>query len=232
MSSTMSTAANGLTAAEKAELRRQKILAKKNARMAYAAGKRKELPSAAPPEPQEEERPGTAVVPSTTNVNDDKRTEPQHDSDLPNALDNRLFDRFLRTPLEGSGGQQHERDPLNNAVGVLNEGFVRLLILSLLAASYSGAVSYNYITRWRLSAVELFVSIELCLLVPEIIGVFRGRSRGRAIGYGEREAFPFTVLRLLSNVQDSVLLIRKILNDFCFFMFVFLCTWYTFELLT
>lgn len=229
----MSTAAPALTAAEKAELRRHKILAKKKARMAYAAGKRKELPSAAPPEPQDEVRPHTTIAPSTTTVNDDAHPQAQRNSHVPNVLRDHssLFDPFMRAPLERSLQQQGKRNPLESALAVLNEGLVRLILLSLLAASYSGAVTYNYITRWRVSAVELFVSAELCLLVPEIVGAFRVRSKGRMTGDDQREAFPFTVLRLLSNIQDSVLLIRKVLNDFCIFMFAFLCTWYLFELL-
>ncbi|CAN8065992.1 unnamed protein product [Agarophyton chilense] len=214
-----------LTAAEKAEIRRRKILAKKNARMAYAAGKRTCLPSDAPSEPTDEvtQEPSTASSP---------QTPAESTSVVQRSAANRSVAAGPHSQQRSHGATGlNGYNAMDSAVVSLKAKVIRLTMLTLLAVVYTAALTYDYLPRWRVSAVEVFLSAELCLLVPRLIDAINNRlKRIRLSGY-EREAFPFTVLRLLLSIQDSVLLLRRIMNDFSVFMFVFLCTWYVVETL-
>lgn len=119
--------------AEKAEARRQKILAKKRARLAYAAGARTELPRAAAAEPVPLCGAAAARAPAGQPAGGGGGAE-------------RLLSRG--------------RGVLSRGRGVLSRG--RGVLVAACAVAYAVAMRLAADAAWRVSAVHLFAAVEVC----------------------------------------------------------------------
>ncbi|KAI0564697.1 hypothetical protein FGB62_24g06 [Gracilaria domingensis] len=156
MSTSPSTETPVLTAAEKAEIRRRKILAKKNARMEYAAGKRTALPSEAPSEPIDEVPPQAPTASANADPAQIRYEAERPVSDRLVAIDPTSY-RGQRS-YDGSGLQRP--NVFSGAFSIFNARVMRLTVLTLLAMAYTAALTFDYIPRWQVSAVEVFFSAE------------------------------------------------------------------------
>lgn len=179
------------TAAEKAEARRLKILAKKRARMAYALGDRTQLPSASAPEP-------VRVAPLRTAR--DAARPPTSPGPVPSAT------RALR--------------------GMYMPAWLRGASVAVCGASYAASVRGGLLGAWRVSAVEMFACVELCLALPRAVaGVAGGGDGGAGGGVGAGLGWVDTAVRVGRYATAA----RGIWGEFAVFMVCFLCAWYVGE---
>lgn len=186
----------GLSAAEKAELRRQKILAKRNARMAYAGGDHSRPPSTAPAEPTQSRQPASEAA--------IRETYQQH-----------------QLPPRSRLSRGEEGLPL------LNGALFRSAFMAVLAAAYAIATHLRIFTPWKISAVELFLSAELCILAPRAMTTTRRLlDPGSGIVNTSNSFMPMPALNYLSNLQEAYTVVKQFTSDFAMFMFSFICMWY------
>lgn len=207
-----------VSAAEKAEQRRQKILARKKARMAYVAGDSTEPPSAASAEARDaQDAPATDAA---TAAADDRRAA----SATPAVADVRAAGLATTRP----GGQvAHGRGHGHGRGAVLRS------VLIAMPAGLAVAHRLGMVERWRVSAVELFVYgrvvVELC---ERAVGCEGVRGNGGYEAFADRRgsiSSISTVVDIVSHVWSSLALGYRLWTDFCLHMLVFLLTWYCFQ---
>lgn len=210
------------TAAQKAAFRRNRILAKKNARMAYAAGKRSELPSQAPTEPIPPSSPATSasIVPSNIVMPPAILSSPFSQL-LPN-LSNSHVSTAIPAPFEPSTPHSSFR----------HVAALRICILTLLAAAYALGLISAFLPNFSLSAVELFASVQLCFLLPVLLQFLASQFLANSLtppplsARYQSKSLPFVAVRVFEYVHSAYLLSTQMLNEFCIFMFCFLFVTY------
>lgn len=199
----MTSEVSTLSAAEKAELRRQKVLAKKNARIAYAAGDRSTLPSAAP---TEEIQVSISRQPSDSVT---ARQAPR--SELP-------FARLATAQPDGIT-PINARARGSSVVDILRNALFRGALLGITAIIFALSVHRGLVRAWRISAVEVFACAELCLSLPRVMisaqNLLEQSRGGGSLG----------LLWFLSLAQEAYSAVNGFLFDFSAFMVCFLYTW-------
>lgn len=206
------------TAAEKAEARRLKILAKKNARMAYAAGDHSKLPSTAPSEP-------VALQP-TIAINPESSDATSEDQALLNtsarstARSSGLAAPTAVLPPNArnaypviSNRSSAKRSPL------IGSRWTRTLFVASSAVLFAAVMYAGVVPLWKLSAMHVFASVEMCIFAPQLLG--RVTEQGSDMG----GLMPGPLGALVSATQYASVA-NQVVQDFSVFMLAFLCTWY------
>lgn len=216
-----------LSAAEKAELRRQKILAKKKTRMAYAAGNQSSLPSTVPAQP--------LPILAEENAQQSNDTHPQQPETV----------RLLTSTISNSepGALPHyPTPPLLDSLSALNSvpnfrstaqkptNFISTPVKrSLFAICGIIFALLNYkqvIPLWRISAVESFFFLELGLsfsLITHLLRKLIYRNPNPAGTFGQ--PFPLRMLGLATRSMRYQEIAQQFMIDFCVYMLSFLLTW-------
>lgn len=175
------------SAAERAEARRLKILAKKQVRMAYAAGDHSELPSLAPVEPESAQ---IARVSMTQRTDDESGVgRVGEGEDTMRMVSGRVGGRMPtveaaagREQCGARGCNESERDGRIRKDRAVWEK-VRVLLLMVIGV-LCGAVSccVEQSAMAEVSVVHVFVVIEACVLGAEMVGGQKAESAGGMMG--------------------------------------------------
>lgn len=202
------------SAAERAEMRRQKILAKKQARMAYAAGDRSEPPSLAPVEPA----PTRMAHLSTTLGNDEEGTVGRvgQGEDTMGIVSRHAEGRPSTVEAVGDTGQGGGRVYNESRGGNRSwkERFmwervrvVLLMVVGVLSGAMSCCVEWSGMAE--ISVVHVFVVLEACMWGAEMMG-------GRHVedGAGMMGGMVGTVMRATQIAG----VMRRLWEDFAVFM--------------
>lgn len=210
-----------LTPAQKAEARRLRILAKKNARMAYASGDRSVLPKQAP-----SEEVSIPTPPSVTNPierNDDKESTTISNPSTNHDVDIRPTIPFAMTgnPTVSSTTQS----------ALLHAHRTRRLILALLAVMYVLCTNEKFFSetflqvRFNVSVVELFGIIQFAIFCPLFISWLQGFfTQYKSISTDR------SMINIVLNAVRSVSMLYKMIStaiaDFSVFFLAFICAIY------
>lgn len=212
------------TAAEKAEARRLKILAKKNARMAYAAGDRSKLPSIAPDEPivqppilpsvNQENAPVTALEELSPRDADVLGTAQGAGFSAPSAL---------VPPTAQAAYPGLARSSAMQRSSLAGSRWLWILFVACSAVLFAAVMYAELIPLWQFSAMHVFASVEICVFAPHLLGRL---SRQGTSGGGRSMSGSFGALGLLLSVSQYASMAIQLAQDFSVFMLAFLCTWY------
>jgi hypothetical protein len=150
-----------LSAAEKAEQRRQRILAKKSARIAYASGLRSEAPHSAP----------------------DEVVAPPPPPPPPRA------DSSARRSSDGENGSIYAAGPARwHGLSCLSAGDLRSCAMVVAPMLLAGWIAIDGSATVRVSAVELFLQLELATNMRNVVSfvsaMLRSGDGGAAGGTG------------------------------------------------
>lgn len=223
------TSAAEMTAAEKAEARRLKILAKKNARMKYAAGDRSQLPSTAPAEEAGEVPPATissgAAGPSTPSTNGE-HSDISRDQVAPVAVS--ALSAGPSAMLAGSSSAittpvpRAEQRPTAGWLSAPSHQF-HLPISFVSAVTFAALCATDVLPDWNVSVFHVFVLLQLCMLSPTLLSYLQRRAAdpGRSLN-----GSPAGILGLLIRVGHIASVVNRLWKDFTVFFLAFLCTWY------
>jgi len=157
-----------VSSADKAELRRQKILAKKAARMAYAAGDRSKPPSTLPLElTNEPTTPALAERPQPALASAHSLPQLSSQSSLSRTA---LEDLLIRPGDNAQLPVPLTRRPNLNLGGFQTKA-QRLCFFAMIAIAYTVAVFNQSSSNWSISMVELFFGLEAILITPSVISI-------------------------------------------------------------
>lgn len=214
------------TAAEKAEARRLKILAKKNARMAYAAGDRSKLPSTAPDEPivqppillVNQENPQVAGVAGSEDVSpgnvDISGTAQSAGFSAPTAF----------VPLNAQPAYPGlARSPAMKRSLLAGSRWLRILFVACSAMLFAAVMYAELIPLWQFSAMHVFAAVEMCVFAPHLLGRISPQGISRR---GGSVPGSLGALGLLLSATQYASMANQLAQDFSVFMLAFLCTWY------
>lgn len=213
----------GLTPKERAELRRQKILAKKNARMAFVTGETKEpltkaqpdqpCPSSSTPSADDPDLGSTSASKGASNI--PIRTSVSSSAVAPvetaaSTLRSSMFSASLTAPPD-----PHP----SNLQNVQYFSLYRSLVITILAVGFAVSTRVGAVSGWRLSCIELFIYTRIALAIP-----FELRRSSRAAFLNPRGGSGFDLFSMLSSAANAYRSFECILLDFALYMTVFLCT--------
>lgn len=242
---------SALTAAEKAELRRQKILAKKNMRMAYVNGDRSQLPSTATADLQAPSALPAALLPEVetlaNNANgdktermalgraDDEGIEPPQETTIPSEM------RPLR-PLEPPpnfpspfNAPSFTAYPPQRAVQWKPGPTVRMVSFIILALCFAIACHrHDALASWPVSAIELYLLANMTLGLPYVINCLTDAARNTREQihpqYARFNRAPLvttpSIFGTISWITSSYTTIERSICEFSVYLATFLCTWY------
>lgn len=222
-----------LSAAEKAEQRRQKILAKKKARMAYVAGDSTEPPSSVEPNPSEIQKDGHCEPPSITLSNVNNTTvhagEPlivDPDSMSPLSATAPPVVQQITNPFHPPPTLSYDYQADLSPAAANQQQNWQSIILVAMAVVFAAGNRFNYISGWPVSAVELFIYTRLFLELPHrFVGRARFNMNSNVDPHANRSSIS-TFLDIANNVSTSLSLAYRLWSQFSVYMFVFLLTWY------
>jgi hypothetical protein len=196
-----------MTPAEKAEHRRQRILAKKTARMAYASGLRAEAPSTAPDEP---------VIP------------PPPQREMPSAADFEIAQTIDVFRPATAQQRRHQQAIAHPALAWLSLAVLRPCAMVLAPMLYALWITSSDPSTVRVSAVELFLQLELFAnlshVVPfaaQLVGMSGGESGQGDVARGGTQGGIFAKIALAGRALAGAKVLYK---DAVLFGFSFLVT--------
>ena len=210
-----------LTPAQKAEARRLKILAKKNARMAYASGDRSVLPKQAP-----SEEVTITTPPSVTNhinIIEDKESIVTSNPSINHDVDIR--------PTIPLSTTSNPTVTSTTQFTLLQAHRARRVILALFAVMYVLCTTGNLFpetfgqVRFNVSVVELFAIIQFAIFCPLFISWLQSYFMRYKSVSAER-----STISIVFNAFRSVSMLYKMISttiaDFSVFFLAFICTVY------
>lgn len=222
------------SAAEKAEQRRQKILAKKKARMAYVAGNSTEPPSSVEPSQPEivnaehHEPSGVALSNATTRTplaDETVLVDPGSLTPLP-ASDPFPAVQQIANPFQSPLTSVHDYPGALPTTATRQQRNWYAPSLIVMAVAFAVGNKFHYISDWPVSAVELFIYTRLFLEIPRwFVGKARFNVNPSFDPYANRSTIS-TFLDIANNVSSSLSLAQQLWTQFSTYMFVFLLTWY------
>lgn len=216
---------SALTAAEKAEKRRQKILAKKNLRMAYVNGDTSQFPSKTD---VALEANGMEVAPSHdgTGVNTDPCTSTVQTTmratpaDAEHYRTENLFGppasvstTQVSWPTERAFDRRWEISPN-----------IRMMCFVALAIALPFASHMRLLNGWPISSIELFIYANLVMGMPKLV---RFALSDRAVSREQTSLGSIsTILNALSWLPIAFTKGGRMIREFSVYLMTFLCTWY------
>lgn len=221
-----------LTAAEKNEQRRQKILSKRRARMAYAGGDRTSLPSTAPPEPDDPQTLTQEPSPSDVATT---RSDISAPLSMPPSLSSSTWTTTVPPPSLSANGPlstQHLPKAITNTAILFASPLVRLVVVMLAALFFTLLVHFRP-AALHISALEAFALLQAVLSLPAVPTWLQQRRLHGHPG-GSDFAFPggggvnslFSVVEALSRAAQWYAPIMQTLRELCVFLMVFLLVLY------
>lgn len=210
---------NELSAAEKAELRRQKILAKKKARMAYVVeGDRSQLPSSVPADASSFMATTTGDTVHSSKSSTAPSTElngTKHDVLAPSTLN--------RTPLSVPEVPAFKIEPSNTNINHITPertratDLVRILTLVIAAFVVGASSLYGGFSGNPLSAVEAYACVRGLIILMS-----RRNNRHRSM---QMQSFTnFGLLDVATRIPGFYTSLRDLFREFALFWSVTLLT--------